>query len=105
MSTRKPTVRICADCQHCAIQRQMLIIRTEMCQHPRAVDLVTGMPVWPARQMRDPGSRLCGPGGRLWAAKTGSLVDQSSMRPLADPVDDVLAVVQPIAGSIRRARA
>jgi len=103
MSTRKPTVRICADCQHCATQRTLLFIPTEYCQQPRAVDLVTGKPVWPARQMRDPGSRLCGPGGRLWAARAGSLVDQSSMRP-ADPVD-VLTLVRPIAGLVKEGRA
>lgn len=100
---KKPSVRICADCQHCAVKRSLLVLRTEYCQHPRAVDVVTGMPVWQARQMRDPGSRLCGPSGRLWAAKAGSLVDQSSMR-AADPVD-VLTLVRPIAVQVREGRA
>lgn len=65
----KPSVRICADCRHCTLQRQLLILEVEKCAHPRAVDVVTGKAVWDARQLRTPGSRLCGPGGRLWAAK------------------------------------
>lgn len=102
MSTKKPTVRICSDCQHCATKRTMLVLRTEYCQHPRAVDVVTGMPVWQARQMRDPGSRLCGPTGRLWAAKTGNLCDQSSMRG-PDPVD--VLMVTPIVAKLPEGRA
>lgn len=82
----KPAVRICADCRHCVMQRQLFILQVEKCAHPRAVDVVTGKAVWDARQLRTPGSRLCGPGGRLWAAK-------------APPVAaiDILAVVEPLA--------
>lgn len=100
--SKKPSVRICADCQHCAVKRTMLFIRTEYCQHPRAVDVVTGMPVWQSRQMRDVGSRLCGPTGRLWAAKVGNLCDQSTLRG-PDPVD-VLTLVRPIAAMVKEGR-
>ena len=90
--SKKPAVRICADCQHCTVQRQLLVLTVERCAHPRAVDVVTGKAVWDARQLRTPGSRLCGPGGRLWAAKA----------PPATPID-ILTIVEPLAP--RRAKA
>ena len=57
--------RICADCRHCEPRRSLFILVEEYCRHPKAVDLVTGKAVWRARQLRDPGSRLCGAAGRL----------------------------------------
>ncbi len=67
MTARNP--RICADCRHCEQRRTLLVLTEEYCSHPKAVDLVTGKAVWRARQLRDPGSRLCGASGRLWEAK------------------------------------
>lgn len=107
----KPAVRICADCRHCTLQRQLLILEVEKCAHPRAVDVVTGKAVWDARQLRTPGSRLCGPGGRLWASKAqadlydpakpfgdgkfaGPLNAQAAR--MSDPID-ILTVVEPLA--------
>lgn len=89
MSTpRKPAVRICASCKHCTQHRVMFIIPAERCAHPRAVDIVTGKPVWDARTMRSPGSRLCGPAGRLWEAAAPTV--------LADPADDVVRLLMPL---------
>lgn len=67
MTARNP--RICADCRHCEQRRTLFILTEEYCANPKAVDLVTGKAVWRARQLRDPGSRLCGASGRLWEAK------------------------------------
>ena len=83
--------RICADCRHCEQRRTLIILTEEYCANPKAVDLVTGKAVWRARQLRDPGSRLCGASGRLWEAKEA---------PRLDPVD----VVLPFAKAIKEAR-
>lgn len=105
MTTRNP--RICADCRHCEPRRTLLILTEEYCRHPRAVDLVTGKAVWRARQLRDPGSRLCGAAGRLWEAQEAA----SAVLPIPvapDPVDvaagDPVALVRPFAKAIKEAR-
>ena len=100
--------RICADCRHCTLQRQLFILQVEKCSHPRAVDVVTGKAVWDARQLRDPGSRLCGAAGRLWEAQEATSAPTPATPVAPDPVNaalgDPVRLVWPFAKGIRESR-
>lgn len=90
--------RICADCRHCEVRRALFILSEEYCRHPRAVDLVTGKAVWRARQLRDPGSRLCGAAGGLWEAQ------EATAAPTSATASDPLTVIKPFARAIKESR-
>ena len=96
--------RICADCRHCEPRRTLFILTEEYCQHPRAVDLVTGKAVWRARQLRDPGSRLCGAAGRLWEAQEAAPATTLPADPVDTAVGDPVALVRPFAKGVRESR-